>query len=377
MKTRTHAALLLTLATLLTAACNGGSRSSNPAVDPPVAPATPPTVLDQVRDAQGNTVAAQFASAVAVNAANQAVGFAATAPGAPVSAALWKLDPTGAIASPPARLPPLAGNDFSAAFAIDEAGRVVGQSAKGARRVAVLWAAPGAPPTELPGLHASGNSAAYGVSADGKLVVGEAQDAAGATRAVVWTANGLGRFVTLPAVLPVNRFNVDGFPSTLAAANGIAQVGAQLWVVGEVEDGAGIDHAVLWRSADGVVFTATDLRRKEHGSAAVAVNQQGVIVGEAETSPGTFVPARWSQDDGGTELQRVDLAASGSARAVDASGRVAGSSGPNPDATVWSASGAGVQLFSGGEQSHAYGFGGDGFVVGRRGNAGFVKRVDG
>jgi uncharacterized membrane protein len=292
-----------------------------------------------------------------------------------VAAALWTMDSTGTSVASPARLPPIAGNAFSAAFGIDEAGRVVGQSSKGDRRVAVIWTSGGAAPAELPALQATGSSAAYAISDIGDLAAGEGQDAGGATRALVWTASVPGGFATAPVVLPVNRFVVGGRPSVFAAAHGVARVGAEIWVVGEVEDGGGVDHAVLWRSADGKVFTATDLLQTELGSAAFAVNPDGIIVGEAETSAGNFVPARWRKDDTTAELRRVDLAPSGSALAVDALGRIAGTSGAHPDATVWTAPGAGVLLFSGGEPSHAYGLGG-GLVVGRHGNAGFVKRLD-
>jgi uncharacterized membrane protein len=374
MRTRIQEIATLFSAAALAAGCGGGAGSSAKA--PPAAggPAPGAVVFDRVQDEAGNPVASAFATAVGANGSRQVIGFAAPSPGAPVGAAMWTLDAEGAGVTPQ-RLPPIAGNAFSAAFDVDEAGRVVGQSSKGERRVAVVWDRPGEAPLELPPLHAAGNGAAFAISPDGDLVVGEAQDATGAIRAVVWTADASGAFAAPPAVLPVSRFVAGGRGSALASANDVARVGAEIWVVGEVEDGAGIDHAVLWRSSDGVVFGATDLRGEELGSAAFGVSRAGVVVGEIQTSPGTFAPVRWQKDDAGSELRRVQLAARGSARAIDAAGRIAGTAGAGAEATVWSASGAPLRLFEGGEPSQAYAIV-DGLVVGRRGDAAFAKRVE-
>lgn len=313
------------------------------------------------------------AAAVDINNANQVVGFVEPTAGGTFQAALWTIGTTGAPTVTPRALDPIAGNAFSAALAIDDAGKAVGQSGKGGQKVAVLWPAGASVPEELPALSAGGNSVAAGISPDGSLIVGDAQTAGLTTRAVIWVADGSGNFTASPVALPVSLSN-----SPFSSANGVARAGSEIWVVGVAEDKLNTPRAMLWHSTDGgEIFTATDLRTGgEAGSIAVAVNSSGKVVGEAETSPGVFAAAMW---DNTTDYDRVILAANGSATAITDAGKAVGTA--SGKATVWNTAVQGFApqtLFA--TDSRVYGCNeGDAtgnFVVGVSGSTGFVKKVN-
>lgn len=354
--------------TVLLAAC-GSSNDATPAASA----LAPGGVGLTVTEVQGSATPANFVSVVDVNDNNQVVGFAEATTGASFTAALWTVSTTGAATATPSALAPIAGNSFSAAFALDRNGNAVGQSAKGSQLVAVTWRAGATAPTELPPLEATGNSVAFGISDDGAFIVGEAQNAALITRAVIWAATG-GSFTNPPVVLPVNF--VGGI---FSSATGVSRVGTQVWVAGEAEEDTGTSHAMLWRSLDGAVFSATDLSRGgELGSTALAINSSGRVVGESETSAGTFAAVLWAADTAG-EFKRTTLASSGTALSINNGGQAVGEAGGK--ATAWNTTGllGGVTtLFT--TASRAYGSNnGDttGYlVVGVNEGKGFIKKVN-
>ncbi len=351
---------------LLAAGCNRDSSSSSPAST--LVPGGAGVTINQV---QGTVAPAVAATALDINDNNQAVGYVESTAGAPFTAALWTV---GAATVTPRALAPLTGNTFSAAFAIDGAGRAIGQSAKRGQLVAVTWPAGAAAPTELPALNAAGNSAAFGISADGTCIVGEAQSAALDTRAVIWVANASGAFTNPPIALPVNLVG-----SAFSSASGVTRTGTQIWVAGNAEDDSGIPHATLWRSTDGAVFTATDLGTAgEAGSSALAVNATGKVVGESETAPGVFAAALWSADNAGV-YSRTILAAEGVAMGINNSDRVVGTA--TGLATAWDTTAlifGTTTLFP--TASQAYGNNnGDAsgyLVIGVNDGKGFVKKVN-
>lgn len=334
MKTTMKLISLTFAAALLAAGCGGGGGSSSA---PPVGAAGLP--IDQVPG--GGT--ANFASTLAVNDANQVIGFVETTPGAPFTASLWTVNTTGAPTATPTALKPIGTNTSSAAFDIDGAGNVVGQSANGAQLVAVRWVPGVAEPELLPTVDA-GNSAAFGISDDGTLIVGEAQVGA-ATRAVIWRADAAGNFTNAPTVLPVDAFTVGLVASPFSSANGVARAGVagtDILVAGEVEDGAGVKHAVLWNADGPAAFVATDLATAgEVGSVALDVNAAGEIVGEVETAANVFAAALWKSDDntGAIVVTSTTLTANGTAAAINDNSRVVGTAAGK--ATSWNV--AGVQ----------------------------------
>lgn len=373
MKTMMKPLGILFALTLLLAGCGGGS-SSAPAPQPPGALEVGGggLTLDETADDQGGALLVNFSLAVDVNDANDIIGYAEVTQGADFVAALWSVDTNGGVTVTARELSPLTGNSFSAAFALDDNGNAVGQSAAGAQLVAVIWEAGSSTPTALPAL-AAGNSKAFGISADGSLIVGEAQEAGTLnTRGVIWVADTQGDFTNPPQVLPfVNVFASDGVQSTFSSASGVARISAtEILVVGEAEAGDGTIHAALWRSTNnGVNFSASSLGA-DH--LAYAVNNDRQVVGENDAD---LSPVMWTVSELGVAAAPVSLGTAGSAVAINENGRAAGWSGASPNATVWTGT-APATLYS--TESQAYGLNNDvqPLVVGREGGQGFVKRVN-
>ncbi|HKI50641.1 MAG TPA: hypothetical protein VJ995_01080 [Geothermobacteraceae bacterium] len=353
---------LLLCASLLTlAGC--GSGGSGPAA--PVVPAAPAVGGTTPLEPAG--VTATFSQAVAINDANQVVGFAETAAGSPFTAAVWTVNSLGETASAPTALDALPGGSFSSGFSVDTAGNVVGVADNGLAQVAVIWPTGSTTPAALPELVAGGFSAAYGINPDGNLIVGEAEDASFTTRAVVWpvVAGTVGAPVVLPEV-----FALPDLPGAFSAAYAVNDAG---WVVGEVEDNGFQFHAVVWQpDVGGGYSTMTDLRTGgEVNSVAQGINSQNQVVGESEVLTGSFVPALWA-DDGTGEFNRTDLSTDGGAAGINDAGRIAGWNGPIPNAAVWDSSSLlGTDLFS--AESQAYSINNNNLVVGYNGNEGFVR----
>ena len=365
MKTIIHTFFVLLAASfLLLAGCSGGGGNSTPAGGGSLRAVTNP--------ADGGTPTAAFSMAVDVNNNGQVIGYAETAAGSEFKAALWTVNAAGSTASEPTPLKPLGANTFSAAFGIDEAGNAVGQSSSGASRVAVLWKSGTVEPVVLPPLpNATGNSNAFGISPDGTLIVGEATDASNIKRAVLWNANVSGTFTTPPQTLPVNIFASNGVLSTFSSANGVNNAG---WITGVVEDGTGVSHAALWRpNTTTGNYAATDLHSSgEAGSIAYAISATGQIVGEAETSNGVFIPALWTEQN---NFIRAQLAAEGSASAINSGNRAAGWSGTSPNATVWSLPAGTANILST-NISQVYGINDNNLVVGVSDSKGFVLKFN-
>ncbi|MEW6719719.1 MAG: hypothetical protein AB1346_04635 [Thermodesulfobacteriota bacterium] len=320
-------------------------------------------------DQAAGGVPVNSASALDINDNNVVVGFLEPTAGATFQAAAWNV---GAAVTPRS-LDPIAGNAFSAAYAVDDEGKAIGQSSKGTQKVAVYWPAGASTPVELPALNAAGNSGALGISADGSCIVGDAQDAGLASQAVIWIADAGGNFTSPPVVLPVSLVG-----SAFSSANGVARAGAQISVAGVAEDRLGVAHAMVWTSTDGgAIFSAADLRTAgEAGSQAMAVNASGKVVGEAETAPGVFAAVLWDNTAAHT---RTILAENGTASAINDAGKVVGTA--SGKATVWNTAVQGFApqtLFA--TASSVYGTNnGDAtgnFVVGVNGGKGFVKKVN-
>jgi len=346
----------------------GAPNPGLPGGPPEITPGTTPTTLDPIQiGTQGGSPSAAFSIAVGINDANQVIGFAETAAGSSLRAALWSVNADGSASSAPQALKPLGSNSFSAAFAIDAAGNVVGQSADALSLVAVLWRPGVAEPERLPALATGADSAAFGISPDGHLIVGEAEDATFQTRAVAWEVVGgvIGAPTLLSEALPA-----PAAPGSYAGANGVSDDG---WIAGVVEDTEGREHGVLWRPDGTGGYTLTDLRRGgEVSSEAIAVNLAGEVVGISEPTAGALVPALWTADAQG-EFKRTDLAAEGGAVAINANGRVAGWESATPLATVWD-NAAPFNLLA--TPSQAYGLNNSGLVVGAEGATGFVIQAN-
>lgn len=369
---RVRNAALALLLTLIMAGCGGGGGSAAPTAtpDPLATGGTGVTLTPNQDPAQGGSVTATFSSAVAINDAGRVIGFAETAAGSVIRAAAWSVDATGAATQAPAELKPLGVNTFSAAFGVDAAGNVVGQSSNGTALVAVLWRNGVSEPERLPTLTTGGFSSANGISPDGRWIVGEAEDAGFVSRGVIWPVTG--GVVGAPVVLP-ETFTLPTVAGAFAAAYGVNNSG---WVVGEVEDDQPRFHAVLWRPLPAGGYSLTDLRTGgEEGSSAFAVNALFQVVGESEVAPGIFVPMLWAADRAG-EFKPTTLAAAGTAVGINNFGHIVGWNASTPLAAIWDSAtpATTVNLFS--TDSQAFGINNDNLVVGRVGSQGFIKRAN-
>lgn len=367
-----NAALALLL-TLIMAGCGGsGNNSAVPAAAlAPLDSGGGGVTLTPIQDpVQGGSISANFSSAVAINDAGRVIGFAETAAGSSLRAAAWSVDATGVATQAPTELKPLGVNTFSAAFGVDAAGNVVGQSSDGTGMVAVLWKNGVAEPERLPTLATGGFSSANGISPDGRWIVGEAEDAGFVSRAVVWPLTG--GVVGTPVVLP-ETFALPTVAGAFAAAYGVNNSG---WVVGEVEDDQPRFHAVIWRPLIAGGYELIDLRGNgEEGSSAFAINSLFQVVGESEASVGSFVPMLWAADTTG-EYKPTLLAPAGTAVGLNNFGHIVGWNTATPLAAFWDSAvpATTVNLFT--TDSQAFGINNDNLVVGRTGTQGFIKRAN-
>ena len=276
-----------------------------------------------------------FTTATAVNTGGAVVGFSeVTAAPTGVKAVRWTVSAVDGSAGPAVTLNPISvGGTYSAAYGVNTAGITVGESESGAGGtiVAAFWpasAVSGATATALPAGTFPGPSSAYGInSLATPQIVGEATNAGGVLRAVLW--NG-----TTGA--PVDLGSLAGATGASSAYaindNGI--------VVGESETATGVTHAVAWLVSGGTkslgpvdlgVITVADTR-----SIAFGVDSNGLVVGESEAQDGTVHAGLWTLNPA-TLVPSVkkDLGANGTAYAINDSSRIAGRLGTTDLATVW------------------------------------------
>jgi uncharacterized membrane protein len=291
-----------------------------------------------------------------------------------VKATTWDVDATNRVAAPPVTLNSIAGNNFSAAYDVSDTGFVVGESGKNGdtQFVAAIWSAlPSPAVTELPGLNPAGNSTAYSISSQG-WIVGEAEDAALATRAVQWVVGPTGTVLGGPGPLLTGSF-----PATASSAYFINDSG---FVVGEVSDAARRSFAFLWKIDTGSgQLTSTVLLgdgTQEQSSIALGVSNDGTrVVGEfVDLTTGQPHAAEWVLDYVAGTVTRRDLGPAGGSLAAinqNEAPKLAGwsinFSGANA-ATVWDPRTTdptlGQSLLSGVSFSQAYDINNQGIVVG-------------
>jgi probable HAF family extracellular repeat protein len=221
----------------------------------PVAPVT----LDPIG-------AGTFSAAYAINNAGIAVGESAS--GADTVAAFWSADAIPVVTALPTAAGILAP---SAAYGINNAGQIVGEATVGVTPHAVLWNDSVAAPVDLGLLVGGTASAAYFIS-DAGIVVGEADDATGIW-AVAWRVSPAGDLVAGPVVLTPMTGHVAGIALGIDAAG---------QVVGESEDGVGAIHAALWTINTTTLATAGGVSLGAGGSAN-AINAVSRIAGQLET----------------------------------------------------------------------------------------------
>jgi len=293
-------------------------------------PTDPTKFVNNVTVLLAGLSAGGFTAATAVNTAGAVVGFSeVTAAPAGVKAVRWTVSSVDGSASAAATLNPISGA-YSAAYGVNTAGTVVGESESGAGGsiVAAFWPAGGAAATALPAGSFPGPSCAYGANnAATPQIVGEATTAGGVLRAVLW--NG-----TTGA--PVDLGSLAGATGASSAYaindNGI--------VVGESETATGVTHAAAWLVSGGAktagpvdlgIITVADTR-----SIAFGVDSTGRVVGESVAQDGTTHAGLWILNPATlAPATKTDLGANGTAYAINDSNRIAGRLGTTDLATVW------------------------------------------
>lgn len=279
-----------------------------------------------------------------------------------MKAVTWTLN--GATGQPASAitLNALAGNTYSSAFGVNDAGTVVGESEKSADFVAVFWPAGGLDPAELSltvGTTTFAGGAAYGIN-DAGQIVGEIKRADGTLMAALWTGT---------AAAPVELPSLGG---SSASAYFISDGG---WIVGESATAAGVSHATLWTvNAAGVPGSPVDLGvlPGHLKSIALGVDNEGRIVGESEDSGGEVHATLWIPGLVGYAI--ADLGSGASAQAINDADRIAGHSGATSLARAWDTRNTSLveTILPGVDNSQAFGMNEGNMVVGVAGSQGFL-----
>ena len=203
---------------------------------------------------------------------------------------------------PPRNLGTLPGGRVSFAYAISDAGQVVGYSFDSSRTYhAFLWQA--GTMTDLGNLGVAYYTVAWAINDAGQAVGGSSPDY-GAEHAFLWSGGGMQDLGTL-----------GGSASEARAINDAGQV------VGWSLNASGATHAFLWQNG-----TMTDLGTLPGGYAGYAygIDDAGQVVGTSEDSSGVTHAFLWS---GGT---MIDLGTSGGccggARGINDAHQVVGGS---------------------------------------------------
>jgi probable HAF family extracellular repeat protein len=204
------------------------------------------------------------------------------------------------------------GGAGSIAFGINKSGQIVGQSLTAqTQNHAFLWSA--GVMTDL-GTLGGRSSRAFGIDGAGRIVGGATTAGQnGSTHAFLWTNGVMQDLGTLGGI----------FSEATAINAGGQVVGASSIGVNPQADPI---HAFLWKSG-----TMTDLGTLGGDySYARGINPLGDVVGESKTATGRLHAFLWSN---GTMTDLGPTA--GQAYGINRSGRVVGSTGSTPRATVW------------------------------------------
>ncbi|OGT97085.1 MAG: hypothetical protein A2X80_14135 [Geobacteraceae bacterium GWB2_52_12] len=199
-----------------------------------------------------------------------------------VVAASWAADSVTA-----AKLPVLTAGKNSAAYAVSRSGRIVGESVNNFDVIVpTYWSSSSMSPVALPTLSTGGTGSAYGIvdNANGSsVIVGESDD-----HAVRWkiSANG-----TIGGVEDLGMLENH----TRSIAVGVNKNGI---IVGESEDAAGVTHAVIFKDSTllGVIvpgFDVIDLGMTGLKSSAAAINDDSRIAGWTDDASGSSLTALW------------------------------------------------------------------------------------
>ncbi len=310
-----------------------------------------------------------FSAGVAINIDGLAVGLSDD--GSSVKGAKWQVTE----ASPAAviELSPLDGNNYSAAYGVNDPGVAVGESGAivgveldaiaDANTVAVYWpigvTVPSALSTE--GLFAGGASAAFAINENGEIVGEAVNDDFGNTVGIYWASTSAD---------PVVLGNLS--EGSFSSAYFISSVGD---IVGEAQNADGQAQAVVWVLSTGGGYEAPSslnpVANNQIRSAAFGIDFNGSIVGEAELESGELQGVIWNTNGS------VDstLGENTSAQAINDVDRVVGYTAALSDsdrATIWNAASIADFRNLASIFSQAYALNDNNEIVGMVGNQAFA-----
>lgn len=303
-----------------------------------------------------------FSAGVAINDSGLAVGFSHN--GTSIRGAKWLVTNP----SQPTLLAAVAGNNYSAAYGVNAAGIVVGESGvtvsttPDANTVAVFWPAGSSIPVELStaGLFSGGASAAFGINSDGKIVGEAVNGDAGNTVAVYWAS-------TSSAPVKLNNLPGGDFSSAYF-------IGADGRIVGESRNSSGQAQAVVWRPALIAGYEnplALEALPNQTSSVALGVDSTGRIVGEVELAGGVVQGVIWSATGSITS----NFGANTSLQAINDLDRIIGYSAAtfgSDRATLWNGKNIGDTINFSSSFTQAYGLNANNQVVGTTGTSAFA-----
>lgn len=319
---------------------------------------------------------ATFSSAPAINDSGLIVGTSNDVQG-DIHGVFWLNSTAGAQRL---EFPAHPGGEFGAAYGLNNSGDTVGESNNGnlpPGRDAIFWLGiagtpSAASPLVLPPVAGAQYTAAYDIN-NAKRIVGESQSA-GVNKAVTWTLAVAGTTVTpsQPMVL--------GEPAGGTGSSAYF-IGEDNKIVGEYTLN-GTPHGVLWTlNADGAtVATRVDLPplAGDIESVAYGINADGRIVGESTSAAGVTRGATWTVAGTVATAAALGNVAEGTALAINDSGRLAGWTAPTAGgvatASVWDVLNLGLfdSVVTGTTFSQGFGINAVGSIVGMVGNTAFV-----
>ncbi len=308
-----------------------------------------------------------FSAGVAINIDGLAVGLSDD--GSSVKGAKWLVTD----GSPTAiELSPLPGNNYSAAYGVNDPGVAVGESGAivgeepdanaDANTVAVYWPIGATLPSTLStvGLFDGGASAAFAINQNGEIVGEAVNDDSGNTVAVYWPSSSAD-----PVVL--GNLSAGSFSS----AYFISSVGD---IVGEAQNAQGQAQAVVWSpSAGGGYEAPTSMNpvANQIRSAAFGIDFNGSIVGEAELASGEVQGIIWNINGSVDSSLGEDT----SAQAINDVDRVVGYTealSDNDSAAIWNVASIADFRNLAGIFSQAYALNDNNQIVGMAGNQAFA-----
>ncbi|SNB44964.1 hypothetical protein [Geobacter sp. DSM 9736] len=189
--------------------------------------------------------------------------------------------PSGATASSePTELLLLSATGPSAAYSINNRGVKVGEALdSNGRMVAVVWRSGDTAPVPLGGLASDATSAAFAVNESMKAVGESEVSAGGAVHAVIWSMDANGVLTDGPTDLGTLSGHLN------STALGVATLpNGKTVIVGESESATGEVHAVMWQEGLLFGYNIVDLGPAGARGSAAAISSLGLIAGFTDTT---------------------------------------------------------------------------------------------